>query len=68
MKQSTRAERNWLKRHSDIEPIFGHLKSDNRMGRNYLKGAEGDHINAVLCASGYNMRKLPCLPCLPTGR
>jgi IS5 family transposase len=24
------------------------------MGRNYLKGREGDRINAVLAAAGYN--------------
>ncbi|MCE5185832.1 MAG: IS5/IS1182 family transposase, partial [Planctomycetaceae bacterium] len=34
------------------------VKSDNRMGRNYLKGADGDQINAILAAAGYNMRKL----------
>ncbi len=28
------------------------------MGRNYLKGADGDQINAILAAAGYNMRKL----------
>jgi len=28
------------------------------MDRNYLRGVEGDQINAVLCACGYNMRKL----------
>lgn len=42
----------WLKRRSAIEPIFGHLKSDNRLERNLLKGKDGDHINAVLAACG----------------
>lgn len=32
--------RKWMKRRSAIEPIIGHLKSDNRMGRNYLKGED----------------------------
>ena len=41
-----------------IEPIIGHLKSDHRMDRCYLKGEEGDRINAVLCAAGYNIRWL----------
>ena len=40
----------WLKRRAAIEPIFGHLKSDNRLERNLLKGKDGDHINAVLAA------------------
>jgi hypothetical protein len=48
----------WLKRRSAIEPIFGHLKSDNRLERNLLKGIDGDHINAVLAAFGFNIRKL----------
>lgn len=48
----------WYKRRSAIEPIIGHLKSDHRMDRNHLKGAEGDKINAILAACGYNLRKL----------
>jgi len=34
------------------------MKSDNRMQRNQLKGQEGDYINAILSACGFNMRKL----------
>ena len=48
----------WFKRRSAIEPIFSHLKSENRMDRNHLKGKEGDRINAILSGCGYNMRKL----------
>jgi len=55
----------WLKRRSAIEPIFGHLKSDNRLDRNLLKGKEGDHINALLAASGFNLRKLYAVFLLP---
>ena len=58
MKSKTRSVRKWLKRRAAIEPIFGHLKSDNRMSRNHLKGTEGDKINALLCACGFNFRKL----------
>lgn len=58
MKKLTRSVRNWFRRRSAIEPVIGHLKSDNRMQRNQLKGKDGDHINAVLSACGYNMRKL----------
>jgi IS5 family transposase len=47
-----------LKRRAAIEPTIGHLKSDNRMNRNYLTGREGDKINALLSAAGYNLRKL----------
>ena len=47
-----------LKRRAAIEPTIGHLKSDNRLDRNYLIGPEGDKINALLSAAGYNLRKL----------
>jgi IS5 family transposase len=54
-----------LKRRSAIEPIFGHLKSDNRLERNLLKGKDGDHINEVLAACGFNLRKLYAVFLLP---
>ena len=57
-KRATRALRRMLKRRAAIEPTIGHLKSDNRMNRNYLTGREGDKINALLSAAGYNLRKL----------
>jgi len=37
-----------------VELVIGHLKAEHRMGRNYLKGPEGNCINAVLAAAGYN--------------
>ena len=57
-KRATRAVRRMLKRRAAIEPTIGHLKSDNRLNRNYLTGRKGDKINAVLSAAGYNLRKL----------
>ena len=30
------------------------MKAEHRMGRNYPKGRDGDRINAVLAAAGYN--------------
>jgi IS5 family transposase len=50
--------RKWLKRRSAIEPLIGHMKNDGRMNRNQLSGTEGDRMNALLCACGYNLRKL----------
>lgn len=47
-----------LKRRSVVEPIIGHLKSDHTLGRNFLKGIEGDKINALLAGVGYNFRLL----------
>jgi len=48
--------RRWFKRRSAIEATISHAKSKNRLGRNYLKGPEGDDINALLSACGYNLR------------
>lgn len=47
-----------LRRRSAIEPVIGHLKSEHRMGRNYLWHRHGDAANAVLAAVGYNFRRL----------
>ena len=46
------------RRRSAVEPLIGHMKSDNRMGRCFLKGLLGDAINAILAAAGMNLRKL----------
>jgi IS5 family transposase len=43
-----------MKRRAAVEPVIGHVKAEHRMGRNYLKGRDGDRINAVLAAAGYN--------------
>jgi IS5 family transposase len=47
-----------FKRRNAIEPVIGHEKQDHRLGRNYLKGQEGDRINALLAGCGFNLRKL----------
>jgi hypothetical protein len=47
-----------LLRRSAVEPVIGHLKSEHRMGRNYLWHRQGDATNAVLAAAGYNFRHL----------
>jgi len=47
-----------LRRRSAVEPVIGHLKSEHRMGRNYLWHRAGDAANAVLAAVGYNFRRL----------
>jgi IS5 family transposase len=52
------SEWKWYRRRSGIEPIIGHTKQDHRMERNYLKGEEGDKINAILAGCGFNIRKL----------
>ena len=47
-----------LKRSNAVEPVIGHMKSDGRLARNFLKGVEGDAINALLCGVGHNLRKI----------
>lgn len=47
-----------LHRRSVVEPVIGHLKSEHRMGRNYLWHRHGDANNAILAAVGYNFRRL----------
>jgi len=54
----TAAIRREMKRRAAVEPVIGHLKAEHRIGRNYLKGPDGDRINAVLAAAGYNFSLL----------
>ena len=58
VRRVTKAIRREMRRRAAIEPVIGHLKGDHRMGRNYLKGRDGDCINAVLAAAGYNFSLL----------
>ena len=51
-----------MKRRATVEPVIGHLKAEHRMGRNHLKGRDGDRTNAILAAAGYNFALL--LRCL----
>ena len=50
-------KRQKFRRRAAIEPIIGHLKSDHRMARNYLKGFKGDEVNLLLAASAFNLKK-----------
>jgi len=53
-KQSMRKR---FRRRAAIEPVIGHLKSDFRLARNYLKGSVGDSLNLLLAATAFNIRK-----------
>lgn len=53
-----RKKRNHHRRRAAIEPIIGHLKSDHRAAKNFLKGQVGDSINFLMAASAFNFRKL----------
>ena len=58
VRRVTRPIRREMKRRAAVEPVIGHVKAEHRLGRNYLKGREGDRINAVLAAAGYNFSLL----------
>jgi transposase, IS5 family len=47
-----------LRRRNAVEPVIGHMKDDGHLGRNFLRGVEGDAINALLAAVGHNLRLL----------
>jgi len=52
----TRVIKAMIKRRSAIEPAIGHMKADGKLDRNWLKGALGDALHAVLCGAGHNIR------------
>ena len=54
----TKSLKKALKRRQSIEPHIGHMKSDGKLGRNYLKGKEGDRNNAILVGIGHNLRMI----------
>ena len=58
MKKLSRRNQLDLKRRQAIEPHIGHMKTDGKLGRNFLKGIIGDQVHALLCGMGHNMRML----------
>ena len=58
VRRVTRPIRREMKRRAAVEPVIGHTKAEHRLGRNYLKGRDGDRSNAVLAAAGYNFSLL----------
>ena len=54
VRRVTKSIRREMRRRAAVEPVIGHLKDGHLMGRNHLKGREGDCANAVLAAAGYN--------------
>jgi len=46
-----------LRRQAAIELRIGHLKSDFRLGRNFLKSQAGDAINLLLAAAASNLSR-----------
>jgi IS5 family transposase len=50
-------KRKRCRRRAAIEPIIGHLKTDFRLTRNFLKGIVGDRINVLMAACAWNLNK-----------
>lgn len=50
--------RRWYKKRNGVEATISHMKNDGWLGRNFLKGTMGNRMNALLAASGHNIRKL----------
>ena len=46
-----------FRRRAAIEPVIGHMKHSYRMKRNYLKGVQGDVINAVMAGAAFNFKR-----------
>jgi IS5 family transposase len=57
-KRVTKQIKREMKRRAAVEPVIGHVKAEHRMGRNYLKYHQGDRINPVLAAIGFNFHLL----------
>lgn len=57
-KNISKTKRKRHSRRAAIEPVIGHLKSDYRMGRNFLKGVTGDEINVLLAAAAMNFKRV----------
>lgn len=53
-----RKKRKKFRRRAAIEPVIGHLKTDFRMGQNYLHGKGSPQINDFLAATGWNLKKM----------
>lgn len=51
-------KRKKFRRRAAIEPVIGHLKTDFRMAQNYLHGNDSPQMNALLAATGWNLKKL----------
>lgn len=49
--------RKYFRRRSAIEPVISHMKNQYMMKRNFLKGVQGDVINAVMAGAAFNFKR-----------
>lgn len=57
-KNITKVKRKKHSRRAAIEPVIGHLKTDYRLCRNFLKGILGDLMNLILSAAAMNFKRV----------
>jgi IS5 family transposase len=57
-KNMSKIRRKRHRRRAAIEPVIGHLKQNYRLGRNFLKGVNGDQINVLLAAAAMNFKRV----------
>jgi IS5 family transposase len=55
---ATTAIKKNLARRNAVEPIIGHIQSDERLARNFLKGEAEDATNAIACGVGRHPRRV----------
>ncbi len=56
-KNISKAKRKKHSKRAAIEPVIGHLKTDYRLCRNFLKGILGDKMNLILSAAAMNFKR-----------
>ena len=54
----TKTKRSRHSRRAAIEPVIGHLKSDYRINRNFLKAVIRDEMNVLLSAATVNFKQV----------
>jgi len=52
----TKSIRKKIMRRQAIEPHFGHMKTEGKLGKCRLWGKAGDEAHAILVAAGYNLK------------
>ena len=52
----TKSIRKKIMRRQAIEPHFGHMKTEGKLGKCRLRGKSGDEAHAILVAAGYNLK------------
>jgi IS5 family transposase len=57
-KNISRSKRKKHSKRAAIEPVIGHLKTDYRLCRNFLKGILGDLMNVILAAAAMNFKRV----------